>query len=186
MAIPSTMLVSVHRIVLGVFFCLLIQDTTAIYLYRTMPEMLKVLDKPTDLRVYTIAQVSFVGASVRYFFLSIFVTCLPETVLFLYWCLIRFGRVCDEMLCLCLGPRSSCQVMAEGSMTVDEIHGLSKIDHWFLRRLERITNFSKKIEVCVCVNIDNCRLPCLLVLIWISEKMMRFCTGLHDVRKRSR
>ncbi|CAB1117947.1 unnamed protein product [Ectocarpus sp. CCAP 1310/34] len=60
---------------------------------RTMPEMLKVLDKPTDLRVYTIAQ-----------------------------------------------------VMAEGSMTVDEIHDLSKIDHWFLRRLERITNFSKKIE----------------------------------------
>ncbi|CAN0223588.1 unnamed protein product, partial [Ectocarpus sp. 12 AP-2014] len=60
---------------------------------RTMPEMLKVLDKPTDLRVYTIAQ-----------------------------------------------------VMAEGSMTVDEIHDLSKIDHWFLRRLERITDFSKKIE----------------------------------------
>lgn len=43
-------------------------------------------------------------------------------------------------------------------MTVDEIHDLSKIDHWFLRRLERITNFSKKIEVCV--NID---ISCLFI-----------------------
>lgn len=32
-------------------------------------------------------------------------------------------------------------------MTVDEIHDVSKIDHWFLRRLERITNYSKKMEV---------------------------------------
>lgn len=62
---------------------------------RTRQEMLTELDKPTDLRVYTIAQ-----------------------------------------------------VLAEGSMTVDEIHDVSKIDHWFLRRLERIANFSKKMEVC--------------------------------------
>lgn len=39
------------------------------------------------------------------------------------------------------------QVLAEGSMTVDEIHDVSKIDHWFLRRLERITNFGKKMQV---------------------------------------
>lgn len=32
-------------------------------------------------------------------------------------------------------------------MTVDEIHEVSKIDHWFLRRLERITKFSKKLQV---------------------------------------
>jgi len=32
-------------------------------------------------------------------------------------------------------------------MTVDEIHDLSKIDHWFLRRLEHITNYSKKMQV---------------------------------------
>lgn len=57
--------------------------------------MLTELDQPTDLRVYTIAQ-----------------------------------------------------VLAEGSMTVDEIHDVSKIDHWFLRRLERIANFSKTMEVC--------------------------------------
>lgn len=39
------------------------------------------------------------------------------------------------------------QVLAEGSMTVDEIHEVSKIDHWFLRRLERIANHSKEMEV---------------------------------------
>ncbi|CAM9308109.1 unnamed protein product [Hapterophycus canaliculatus] len=60
---------------------------------RTMPEMLTELDKPTDLRVYTIAQ-----------------------------------------------------VLAEGSMTVDEIHNLSKIDHWFLRRLEGIARFSDRMK----------------------------------------
>lgn len=32
-------------------------------------------------------------------------------------------------------------------MTVDEIHEVSKIDHWFLRRLERIAKFSKKLQV---------------------------------------
>lgn len=36
-------------------------------------------------------------------------------------------------------------------MTVDEIHDVSKIDHWFLRRLERVVKFSKKMEVCTCV-----------------------------------
>ncbi|CAN0503095.1 unnamed protein product, partial [Discosporangium mesarthrocarpum] len=39
------------------------------------------------------------------------------------------------------------QVLAEGSMTVDEIHEVSKIDHWFLRRLERIADFGKDLEV---------------------------------------
>lgn len=32
-------------------------------------------------------------------------------------------------------------------MTVDEIHEVSKIDHWFLRRLERIANYSKEMQV---------------------------------------
>ena len=32
-------------------------------------------------------------------------------------------------------------------MTVDEINAVSKIDHWFLRRLERISDFSKKMQV---------------------------------------
>lgn len=32
-------------------------------------------------------------------------------------------------------------------MAVDEIHDVSKIDHWFLRRLERIAKFSRKLEV---------------------------------------
>lgn len=32
-------------------------------------------------------------------------------------------------------------------MTVDEIHNVSKIDPWFLRRLERIARFSDRMEV---------------------------------------
>lgn len=32
-------------------------------------------------------------------------------------------------------------------MTVDEIHEVSKIDHWFLRRLERIAKHSRTMEV---------------------------------------
>ena len=31
-------------------------------------------------------------------------------------------------------------------MSVDEIHDISKIDRWFLRRLERIANYSKTLK----------------------------------------
>lgn len=59
---------------------------------------------------------------------------------------------CFETILGCLlwdadTTRARWQVLAEGSMTVDEIHAVSKIDHWFLRRLERIANFSKVMEV---------------------------------------
>lgn len=38
-------------------------------------------------------------------------------------------------------PSSACQTLVEKSKTVDELHELTKIDHWFLRRLERIALF---------------------------------------------
>jgi carbamoyl-phosphate synthase (ammonia) len=38
------------------------------------------------------------------------------------------------------------QAMHEGSFSVDEIHDMSDIDHWFLRRLEAIVKTGKKVE----------------------------------------
>eukprot|EP00611_Tribonema_gayanum_P008557 TRINITY_DN1813_c0_g1_i1.p2 TRINITY_DN1813_c0_g1~~TRINITY_DN1813_c0_g1_i1.p2 ORF type:complete len:128 (-),score=33.27 TRINITY_DN1813_c0_g1_i1:1332-1715(-) len=37
------------------------------------------------------------------------------------------------------------QALYEGSMTVDEVHNFSKIDRWFLRRLERIAKHSREV-----------------------------------------
>eukprot|EP00975_Prorocentrum_lima_P070784 12934095-Prorocentrum_lima.AAC.1 len=38
-------------------------------------------------------------------------------------------------------PYLIAQVLQDKSMSVGEIHSYSKIDHWFLRRLERIVRF---------------------------------------------
>ena len=38
------------------------------------------------------------------------------------------------------------QAMHEGIFSVDELHEMSKIDHWFLRRLEAIVKTGKKVE----------------------------------------
>lgn len=40
------------------------------------------------------------------------------------------------------------QALYSGSLSVDQIHSLSKIDHWFLYRLKNIAEFSKTIAAC--------------------------------------
>jgi len=43
---------------------------------------------------------------------------------------------------------SIAQALYDESMSVDEIHDVSKIDKWFLRRLENIAQFSKRLTKC--------------------------------------
>jgi hypothetical protein len=38
------------------------------------------------------------------------------------------------------------QTLHEGTMDIDEIHNISKIDYWFLYKLEKIVNTWKKLE----------------------------------------
>ncbi|CAM9583970.1 unnamed protein product [Chrysoparadoxa australica] len=64
----------------------------------------------------------------------------------------RRERTKEEMKEMLANPTdlrmfSIAQALYDGSFSVDEIHNLSKIDHWFLRRLERIALFSKKLAV---------------------------------------
>ena len=122
-----------------------------------MPEMLTELDKPTDLRVYTIAQVKETipcrlqtrNASVEllWWWLSVIhgrcLSCRERRLL----PVLSARQTCLVLLCFNPLANAAMQILAEGSMTVDEIHQVSKIDHWFLRRLERIANFSKKMQV---------------------------------------
>ena len=48
------------------------------------------------------------------------------------------------------------QAMHEKSLTVEEIHDITKIDHWFLRRCEAIV---KSLSLCLCVHTFVCSQP---------------------------